>query len=68
MTLIGALCDIGLSVQGGTSDGEKLWDEGWAWYMGRDDSLSPYATSNKRGANYGTLSTDSGLEGVSEVK
>jgi hypothetical protein len=45
----------------------RLWDEGWAFYVGRDPALSPYATSNKRALNYGTMSSTPGVSRVNEA-
>jgi hypothetical protein len=42
----------------------RLWDEGWAFYVGRDSTLSPFATSNKRAKNYGTMSSRPGISNV----
>ena len=32
------------------------WDEGWAFYHGDEPGCGPYATADKRGANFGTES------------
>ena len=34
------------------------WDEGWAFFHGAEPGCSPYATGNKRAANFGTTGAD----------
>ena len=34
------------------------WDEGWAFYHGAEAGCSPYATGDKRAANFGTVGAD----------
>ena len=34
------------------------WDEGWAFFHGAEPGCAPYATGNKRAANFGTVGAD----------
>lgn len=34
------------------------WDEGWAFYHGTEPGCAPYATADKRAADFGTLAAD----------
>lgn len=34
------------------------WDEAWAFYHGSEPGCGPYATADKRGADFGTLAED----------
>lgn len=34
------------------------WDEGWAFYYGAEPGCAPYATGDKRAANFGTVGSD----------
>jgi hypothetical protein len=42
------------------SGAPHAWDEGWAFYHGLDEysNCSPYATGDKRAANFGTAASD----------
>jgi hypothetical protein len=44
----------------GVDDAQHAWDEGWGLYHGTDEavSCSPYATGDKRAANFGTADTE----------
>ena len=39
-------------------DAVHNWDEGWAFYHGTAPGCAPYATGDKRAANFGTLADD----------
>jgi hypothetical protein len=34
------------------------WDEGWAFFHGSESGCAPYATGDKRAANFGTVGSD----------
>ena len=35
-----------------------LWDQGWAYYSGRDPDCAPYGRADNRAANFGTTAAD----------
>ena len=43
------------------------WDEGWAFFHGAEPGCSPYATGNKRAANFGTTGADGETAQANEI-